>query len=67
MPLPPLSSIAMSVPPWIALALFALVIVAMATYVQNIGRGYERVAGKSKLISSPEGSIEFVEGGSVGV
>lgn len=64
MPLPPLSSIAMSVPRWIALALFALVIVAMVTYVQSIGRAYERVAGKSKLISSPEGSIEFTEGGS---
>lgn len=49
---------------WIALALFALVIAATATYRLEIDRAYERVAGKSKVIPSPDGRIEFTEGGS---
>ncbi|RPH67286.1 MAG: alpha/beta hydrolase [Burkholderiales bacterium] len=61
---PPLPSIAMSTLRWIALALFALAIAAAAAYVLDIGRAYERVAGRSKVIPSPDGNIEFTEGGS---
>jgi 2-hydroxy-6-oxonona-2,4-dienedioate hydrolase len=54
----------MSVLRWVALALFALMVVAAAAYAWQIGRAYERVAGKSKVIPSPQGTIEFTEGGS---
>jgi pimeloyl-ACP methyl ester carboxylesterase len=54
----------MSLLRWIALALPALGIVAAAAYLRDIGRAYERIAGRSRVIPSPYGDIEFTTGGS---
>ncbi|HOU71232.1 MAG TPA: alpha/beta hydrolase [Methanothrix sp.] len=43
--------------------ILALVLVS-AAYLWDINRAYERVSGKSTIISSPYGDIEFTEGGS---
>lgn len=47
---------------WIVLV--TSVILAAAAYVRDINRAYERVAGKSTVVPSPYGNIEFTEGGS---
>jgi len=54
----------MSLVRWIAVGLFAAVIVAAAKFVYDIDRAYERVSGKSKVYPSPYGNIEVTEGGS---
>jgi pimeloyl-ACP methyl ester carboxylesterase len=55
---------AMSILRWMAVALTALAVVAAATYLHDIGRAYQRVAGRSSIVPSPYGDIEFAEGGS---
>jgi pimeloyl-ACP methyl ester carboxylesterase len=54
----------MSVLRWIAVACLLLFFVAAAVYVHDIGRAYARVAGRSELIATPDGNIEFTHGGS---
>ena len=54
----------MSVLRWIAVASLLLFFVAAAAYVRDIGRAYERVAGRSKVIATPDGNVEFTQGGS---
>lgn len=49
---------------WIAAALLAAVIVAAAAYALDMRRAYERIGGRSTVIESPLGAIEFSEGGS---
>lgn len=52
---------------WIGLALLslcALGLVAGAAYRRDIGRAYERLAGRSSVVDSPLGRIEFAQGGS---
>ena len=53
-----------SIPFWIAVALAATVAAAAATYALDMHRAYERIAGRSQVIASPHGDIEFSEGGS---
>jgi pimeloyl-ACP methyl ester carboxylesterase len=55
---------AMSILRWMAVALTALAVVAAAAYLHDIGRAYQRVAGRSSIVPSPYGDIEFAEGGS---
>lgn len=38
-------------------------VLGVVAYLRDIGRAYERVTGKSKVISSPFGDIEYKEGG----
>lgn len=47
----------------IAIALVILVTVTAAVYIQDIGRAYARIAGRSSVIDSPHGNIEFTMGG----
>jgi pimeloyl-ACP methyl ester carboxylesterase len=47
-----------------AIGLILAVILVSATYFSDISRAYERVSGKSTVITSPYGDIEFAEGGS---
>ena len=49
---------------WIAVALLVSAILGAAVYLRDIGRAYERVSGKSTVIASPYGAIEFRQGGS---
>ncbi len=49
---------------WIAVASFPLLVVAAAVYVRDIGRAYDRVAGRSRVIATPDGNVEFTQGGS---
>ena len=42
---------------------FALVAVAWLVYRVDIGRQYQRVRGKTSLVPSPYGDIEYTEGG----
>lgn len=49
---------------WIALALLALVAVTATTYALQIGRAYDRVVGKSKVVTVSSGDIEYLESGS---
>ena len=55
-----------SLPRWIAVALLAAALLAGAAYMRGIGRAYDRIAGKSTLMASPYGTIEFTQGGSSG-
>jgi hypothetical protein len=49
---------------WIALGLIlAAVVLVLATYLRDVNRAYERVRGKSTVISSAYGDIEYTEGG----
>ena len=43
--------------------LIIAVALVSAAYIQDINRAYRRVRGKSKLIPSPYGDIEYTEGG----
>jgi pimeloyl-ACP methyl ester carboxylesterase len=38
--------------------------VGAVAYFQQIGRAYDRIAGKSEVFAEPEGDIEFSQGGS---
>ncbi len=47
----------------LGIALLGSVILVSATYLADIQRAYARVNGKSSLIPSPYGDIEYLEGG----
>lgn len=49
---------------WAAIGLILAMIVVSAAYLWDMNRSYERISGKSKVIPSPYGEIEFSEGGS---
>ncbi len=49
---------------WIAIALVAVVVLVAAVYVWDINQAYRRISGKSTVIPSPYGDIEYTEGGS---
>lgn len=49
---------------WTAIGLLASVIVVSAVYLQDMDKAYERVRGRSTVIPSPYGDIEYAEGGS---
>jgi uncharacterized protein YpmB len=49
---------------WIAIGLIVTVVLSSAAYFWDINRAYERVRGKSTVIPSPHGDIEYTEGGS---
>lgn len=49
---------------WIAIGLFLAVLLASAAYFWDMNQSYERISGKSSVIPSPYGDIEFTEGGS---
>jgi 2-hydroxy-6-oxonona-2,4-dienedioate hydrolase len=48
---------------WIAIALIALIAVIAVIHLQQMNRAYERIAGNSKIITAPFGSIEFLTSG----
>jgi pimeloyl-ACP methyl ester carboxylesterase len=48
---------------WIAVVLILAVVLVLAAYLRDINRAYERVRGKSTVISSAYGDIEYTEGG----
>lgn len=48
---------------WTIAALLVVLIFASVAHVRDMHRAYERITGKSKVIASPYGDIEFVEGG----
>jgi 2-hydroxy-6-oxonona-2,4-dienedioate hydrolase len=48
---------------WIAIGLIVAVVLVLAVYLRDINRAYERVRGKSTVISSAYGDIEYTEGG----
>jgi pimeloyl-ACP methyl ester carboxylesterase len=47
----------------IALALLILLILGSFIYTRDMNQAYERIRGKSSVISSPYGNIEFIVGG----
>lgn len=49
---------------WIAIGLILTVVLVSAAYFWDMNRAYERVGGKSTVIPSPYGDIEYTEGGS---
>jgi 2-hydroxy-6-oxonona-2,4-dienedioate hydrolase len=49
---------------WIAIGLILVVVLVSAAYFWDMNRAYERVSGKSTVIPSPYGDIEFTQGGS---
>ena len=49
---------------WISIGLVAAVVLVSATYLWDINRAYARVQGKSTVIPSPYGDIEYTAGGS---
>jgi pimeloyl-ACP methyl ester carboxylesterase len=49
---------------WIAVGLIIAVVLASAAYLWDMNRAYERIQGKSAVIPSPYGDIEYTEGGS---
>ncbi len=49
---------------WMAIGLIAAVVLVSAAYLWDMNRAYERVRGKSTVITSPYGDIEYTEGGS---
>jgi len=49
--------------PWLAIALAIVAAGTSALYVRDMRRAYERIRGKSTIVSSPFGDIEFAEGG----
>jgi 2-hydroxy-6-oxonona-2,4-dienedioate hydrolase len=49
---------------WIAIGLILAVLLVCAAYFWDMNRSYERISGKSTVIPSPFGDIEFTEGGS---
>ena len=48
---------------WAILGLLAIVIWGAIVYWRDLRRAYERVRGKSNVIESPYGTIEYAEGG----
>jgi len=49
---------------WIAVGLIVAVVFVSAAYLWDMNRAYERIQGKSTVIPSPYGDIEYTEGGS---
>lgn len=49
---------------WTAIGLIFVVVLISAAYFWDMNRAYERISGKSTVIPSPYGDIEFTEGGS---
>jgi 2-hydroxy-6-oxonona-2,4-dienedioate hydrolase len=49
---------------WAAIGLILAMIVVSAAYIWDMNRSCERISGKSTVIPSPYGDIEFSEGGS---
>ncbi len=49
---------------WMAIGLIAAVVLLAAAYLWDMNRAYERIRGKSTVIPSPYGDIEYTEGGS---
>ncbi len=49
---------------WMAIGLIVAVILVSVAYFWDMNRIYERIRGKSTVISSPYGDIEYTEGGS---
>jgi len=49
---------------YIAIGLILAVVLVSAAYFSDISQAYDRVSGKSTVIPSPYGDIEFTEGGS---
>ena len=47
----------------IAVVLILAVVLVLAAYLRDINRAYERVRGKSAVLSSAYGDIEYTEGG----
>lgn len=54
----------MSILRWLFVSLVVALLFASTVYLRDMHRAYERVANKSRVIPSPYGDIEFVEGGS---
>ena len=48
---------------WIAVGLLVVVVLVLVVYRRDMNRAYERVRGKSTVISSEYGDIEYTEGG----
>lgn len=48
---------------WFALGLLASGLLLAVVYVRDMRRAYERVRGKSKVVASPYGEIEYTDGG----
>jgi 2-hydroxy-6-oxonona-2,4-dienedioate hydrolase len=49
---------------WIAIGLILALVSVSAAYFWDMNQDYERVSGKSTVIPSPYGNIEYTEGGS---
>jgi 2-hydroxy-6-oxonona-2,4-dienedioate hydrolase len=49
---------------WIAIGLILAVVLVSAAFFWDMNRAYERVHGKSAVMGSPYGDVEFTEGGS---
>jgi len=49
---------------WIAVGLVVAVVLVGAAYLSDMNRAYDRIQGKSTVIPSPYGDIEYTEGGS---
>lgn len=49
--------------PWLAIALAVVAAGTSALYVRDMRRAFERIRGKSTIVSSPFGDIEFAQGG----
>ncbi len=48
---------------WLALALAVVATGTAARYVRDMRRAHDRIRGKSAIVSSPYGDIEFAQGG----
>lgn len=49
---------------WLVIGLISGVVLILAVYLRDMQQAYERVRGKSTVIPSPYGDIEYTEGGS---
>jgi pimeloyl-ACP methyl ester carboxylesterase len=49
---------------WIAIGLIVAAVLVSAAYLWDMNRAYERIRGKSTVMPSPYGDIEYTEGGS---
>lgn len=50
---------------WVFVGLLILIISGFIWYLLGMKRAYERINGKSTVISSPFGDIEYIEGGNI--
>ncbi len=49
---------------WIVIGLIVTVVLVSTAYLWDMNRAYERIRGKSTVLPSPYGDIEYTEGGS---